>query len=208
MLLSLLVARVGCRELRAGWRELPHRRRAHLELSPCAFLMSPMLMRLTEIPLLALSIDLRRRRRVASRARLSSALFSASVEIARRRDRWWRTHRASRPDCAERASLSGRSRRADRPSCAPVPRILSRLSTRMPSTWRRPWVMSKIRLSTVSLAAAKFFSARSCWVRAMMPAVTAPTASRRSRAAAETASESARRCWRTSWERRSSLGVP
>ena len=62
--------------------------------------------------------------------------------------------------------------------------------------------------STVSLAAAKFFWARSCWVRAMMPAVTAPIASSRRSAAAETASESARRCWRTSCDRRSSLGMP
>ena len=66
--------------------------------------------------------------------------------------------------------------------------------------------MLKMSPFTVSLAAAKLRSARSASRRAMMPAVTAPTASTSSRQAAPTARLSARRCWRTSCESKILLG--
>ncbi len=42
----------------------------------------------------------------------------------------------------------------------------------------------------------------------MIPAVTAPTAKQQEEPAADTASVSARRCWRTSCESKSSFGMP
>ena len=148
---------------RGLWRGLPRRRQARLGSSPCARFTSPRRIRLTETSRSGPRWRRRFRRARCRMAWLSSALLLRRREIARRKIGLGELVEHDRLARASGRGLSGSVLVSRSTVLRTWPRILSRLSTLMPSTLRRPWAMLKMRPFTVSSAAAKLRSARSAW---------------------------------------------